>query len=71
MAKKSNLAFGKKNYLLLIIGIGLLILGFFIMTLDNADYGFGFMGITLGPIIVMAGFAMQFFAILSKDKPKE
>ncbi|GAB3200572.1 putative membrane protein [Pontibacter aydingkolensis] len=65
---KDRLAFGKKNYTLMLIGILVLIIGFFIMTLDNQDYGLGFMGITLGPIVVMAGFIIELFAIMVKDK---
>jgi hypothetical protein len=38
------------------------------MTLDKEDYGFGFFGITLGPIIVVAGFILEFFAIFHKEK---
>jgi hypothetical protein len=68
MNKKENLAFGKTNYILMLTGIGILIIGFFIMTLDKSDYGFGFLGITLGPIVVMAGFIFEFFAIFYKSK---
>lgn len=68
MGNKSKLPFGKKNYIIMIIGILIISLGFFIMTLDKADYGFGFLGITLGPIIVMTGFIVEFFAIFAKDR---
>ncbi|MDN4165318.1 DUF3098 domain-containing protein [Cytophagales bacterium LB-30] len=68
MSNKAKMAFGRKNYQLMIAGIVLLIVGFAIMSLDKADYGFGFMGLTLGPIVVMLGFATQFFAILYKPK---
>ena len=68
MSKKEKLAFKKANYILMLIGIGVLILGFFIMTLDKEDYGFGFLGITLGPIIVMTGFIIEFFAIFYQKK---
>jgi len=68
MSNKEKLAFSKTNYVLMLIGIGVLIVGFFIMTLDNEDYGFGFLGITLGPIVVMAGFIIEFFAIFHKSK---
>jgi len=71
MGNKSNMAFGKKNYILMVVGILVLLLGFFVMTLDKEEYGFGFLGITLGPIIVMSGFVIEFFAILVKDKRKE
>ncbi len=71
MRNKSNMAFWRKNYILMIIAIVILLLGFIIMTLDKQEYGFGFLGITLGPIIVMSGFIIEFFAILANDKKKE
>jgi hypothetical protein len=68
---KNKLAFGKKNYTFMLIGIAVLAIGFFIMTLDKQDYGLGFMGITLGPIVVMAGFIIELYAIMVKDKTHE
>jgi hypothetical protein len=68
MSKKEKLAFTQTNYKLMLAGIAILIIGFFIMTLDKSDYGFGFLGITLGPIVVMAGFIFEFFAIFYKSK---
>jgi len=68
MAKqnKNKMAFTRMNYTLMLIGIAVILLGFFIMTQDKETYGFGFLGITLGPLIVVAGFIIQFFAILHK-----
>ena len=71
MSNKSKMAFGKKNYILMIIGLVVILLGFFIMTLDNEEYGFGFLGITLGPMVLIAGFIIEFFAILTKSKKEE
>mgnify|MGYP006274291193 CR=1 FL=1 len=68
MADKPKFAFTKTNYRIMIGGLVLLIIGFFIMTQDNETYGFGFLGLTLGPIIVMLGFLVQFVAILYKSK---
>lgn len=68
MSNTSKFAFQKKNYLIMLVGLVVLIIGFFIMTIDNETYGFGFFGITLGPIIVFIGFLIQFVAILYKDK---
>ncbi len=64
----SRFAFSKINYIIMLAGIGLLALGFFVMTLDTEDYGFGFLGLTLGPVTVMLGFIAQFVAILYKPK---
>ena len=65
---KPNLAFGRKNYILMLVGIAVLTVGFTIMTMDKQQYGLGFLGITLGPLVVLAGFVVEIFAILAKDK---
>ena len=67
MDNKKKLAFGKKNYRLMLIGIAVLIAGFTLMTMDKEQYGFGVLGLTIGPIVVMAGFIIQFFAIFAKS----
>lgn len=52
-------------------GLAVLVVGFVIMSMDTAPYGFGFFGLTLGPIVVMSGFMIQFFAIMhNPDKNK-
>ena len=63
---QSKLPFGKKNYQLMIIGVVTLVIGFIIMSMDGTQHGFGFLGLTLGPIVVMAGFVIELFAILHK-----
>ena len=68
MDNNSNLPFNKSNYILMVIGVTIIFSGFFIMTLDTEDYGYGFLGLTLGPIIVLMGFIFQFFAIFHKGK---
>ena len=60
----SKLPFGKKNYQWMIIGVVTLVTGFTIMSMDTQPYGFGFLGITLGPIVVLSGFIIEIFAIL-------
>ena len=64
----SSLPFKKTNYIIMLIGILLIITGFIIMANDSEQYGFGFMGLTLGPIIVMSGFVVEIFAIIYKPK---
>ncbi len=68
MSKNTGLPFGKKNYRLMLAGLLVLIVGFITMSLDTEPYGFGIWGLTIGPIIVMAGFIIQFFAILHNPK---
>ena len=60
----SKLPFGKKNYQWMIIGVVTLVVGFTIMSMDSQPYGFGFLGLTLGPIVVLSGFIIEIFAIL-------
>ncbi len=62
----SKLPFGKKNYQLMVIGLLILAAGFTIMTLDKEPHGFGFLGLTLGPMVALAGFVVELFAILKK-----
>ena len=62
------LPFGRRNYTIMLAGIAVILLGFFIMSLDKEEFGFGFLGLTLGPIVVMSGFMLEFFAILSRPK---
>lgn len=68
MDNKNKLAFDKKNYTWMLVGIAVLIAGFTLMTMDKEQYGFGVVGLTIGPIVVMAGFIIQFFAIFAKSK---
>ncbi|MCU0445405.1 MAG: DUF3098 domain-containing protein [Microscillaceae bacterium] len=65
---KNKLAFVKQNYYLMLAGLVVLMLGFIIMSMDSEPFGFGFWGLTLGPIVVFLGFLVQFFAILYKPK---
>jgi hypothetical protein len=61
-----RLPFGKKNYQWMIIGVVLLVVGFTLMSLDKEQHGFGVLGLYIGPIIVMAGFVVEIYAILIK-----
>ncbi len=55
----------------MVTGLVVLVLGFTIMSLDNQPHGFGFLGLTLGPIIVVGGFIVELFAILHKPSESE
>lgn len=66
----SHFAFTKKNYILMLIGLGIIILGFTIIGMDKEQHGFGFLGTVLGPIVTLAGFLFQFYAIFHKTESK-
>ena len=62
-----------KNYILILIGALIIILGFVLMsggepaTPESFDYSiFSFRRITLAPIVVVAGFAFEVYAILKR-----
>jgi len=63
----TSFPFSKKNYLLLFFGLGLIVLGFVIMGMDTTPHGNGFMGLTLGPVITLSGFILEFYAIFAKS----
>lgn len=62
-------AFGPRNYRLMWIGIAVLAAGFITMMFgDKENYGEDFVGITLGPLLLLLGFGIEFAAILVRDK---
>ena len=70
-------AFGKKNYILMGVGIILLILGFSLLAgggsedpaVFNPDI-FDFQRIVLAPIVMLSGFVLEIFAIMYRPKAK-
>ncbi|WP_075351302.1 DUF3098 domain-containing protein [Algoriphagus marinus] len=63
---KSSFPFSRKNYKLMLIGIGMIILGFVLISLDGEPHGNGILGLTIGPIVTLAGFIFEFYAIFAK-----
>lgn len=61
-----KLLFGKSNYILLIIGLVMILGGFAIMSLETQLYGFGTLGLSVGPFVALAGFVLEIFAIFFK-----
>jgi uncharacterized membrane protein len=72
----SNFLFDKTNYILMIIGVVLLLIGFYLMSGGksadvhqfHAEEVFSITRITLAPILVLLGFAVEIFAIMRKPK---
>lgn len=67
MSDQRPLLFSGANYKIMLLGIALLALGFITMTMETAEYGFGSLGLTIGPLFLMAGFLVEIYAILHKS----
>lgn len=66
-------ALGKENYKLLAIGFGIIVIGFLLMLGGGSDDPtqfsekiFSFRRITLAPIVILAGFVFEIWAIMKK-----
>jgi hypothetical protein len=78
VVNKTGFALGKENYKLLILGFIIIIIGFLLMiggksddpSVFNKDEIFSFRRITLAPLVVLAGFIFEIWAIMKKPKEK-
>jgi hypothetical protein len=69
-------ALGNENLKLMLIGFGIIILGFILMSggrssdpnVFNKEVIFSFRRITLAPLVVMFGFLFEIYAIMKKPK---
>ena len=73
--EKLNFALGRENYKLLAIGFAIIVVGFLLMLGGKSDDPkvfsqdiFSFRRITLAPIVVLAGFIFEIWAIMKKPK---
>ncbi len=78
ISTKESFALGKENYKLMIIGFAVIIIGFLLMAGGGSDDPkvfnpaiFSFRRITLAPIVVLAGFIFEIYAIMKKPKSTE
>ncbi len=76
--EKLDFALGRENYKLLAIGFGIIVLGFLLMLGGKSDSPdkfseniFSFRRITLAPIVILAGFIFEIWAIMRKPKNTE
>jgi hypothetical protein len=71
----AGFAFGKHNYILLLAGVALIVLGFILMTgggskdpnVFNPEM-YDFQRLTLAPILVLIGFGVEIVAIMRKPR---
>jgi len=74
----TNALFGKENYKWMVIGLVVMAIGFFLMaggksadpTKFNDNEVYSTTRITIAPILIIAGFVIEIFAIMRKPKNK-
>lgn len=71
----STLVFGKKNYLIMLVGLVLIALGYILMSGGGSDDPnvfnpeiFSFRRIRLAPLLIIIGFVIQVVAIFTPNK---
>ncbi|RNI24516.1 glycosyltransferase family 117 protein [Rufibacter latericius] len=64
------LLFTRKQFLPVFLGMGTVAVGFILMATDPTPQGYGFQGLTLGPLLVVLGLILPFFGIFKKNSPK-
>jgi hypothetical protein len=76
--ERPDFALGPENYKLLAIGFVIIVIGFLLMIGGKSDSPdkfsneiFSFRRITLAPIVVLAGFAFEIWAIMKKPKKND
>lgn len=78
MKHHSTSIFGKKNYLIMGIGLAIIAIGFILMSGGGSDNPavfdasiFNFRRIHLAPALVLIGFAIEIYAILVNPNKEE
>jgi len=73
--KKSEFLFGRKNYIFMLIGILVIVLGFILMAGGGSDDPavfneeiYNFRRIRLAPTLVLIGLGIEIYAIMAKSK---
>lgn len=74
---ENKAAFGAKNFMLMAVGVALIVVGYVLMVggssdanpeVFNAEEKYSFVRITLSPLLILAGLAIQIPAIMLRSK---
>ncbi len=73
--KSLQFAFQRENYIYMFIGLGILVLGFLLMIGGGSDTTtkfspaiFDFRRLTLAPLLILAGYGVEIYAIMKRPK---
>ena len=70
--RSGTLVFENRNYVLLLVGVALIVIGFSAMYIENAYQGF--VSLYISPILIVGGYAEIIYALLwspRNDEPVE
>ena len=68
-AQDSRMPFSRKNYILLIIGVLIIMFGFFLLSLDGfVDAQKFSVSLYIAPFVIVGGFVEIIFAIMYREK---
>ena len=79
ISSKGKLPLSKQNYMLMLIGFAIIVLGYLLMVggasddpnVFNKEELYSFRRITLAPIVIVAGFIFEIYAIMKRPKQEE
>ena len=63
---KGRMVFTRRNYVLMVVGVALIVVGYIIMRVDNQVDGF--LSLYLAPLIILGGYLEIIYAILWRPK---
>jgi predicted histidine transporter YuiF (NhaC family) len=75
IGEKLDFAFGKENYILMLVGFGVLFIGYLLMigggSNDPNEFNYALFNtqrMVIAPLVLLAGFAIEFVAIMKRPK---
>ncbi len=63
------MVFARRNYMLLLLGIALIVVGYAIMRIENEVEGF--ISLYVAPLLILGGYMEIIYAILWRPSPDE
>jgi hypothetical protein len=67
--KSAKMVFVRKNYVLLLVGLGLVVVGYVIMRMENEVDGF--ISLYVAPLLILGGYLEVIYAIFYREKEAE
>lgn len=61
------MVFARKNYIILLTAVAVVVLGYVVMRVENQVEGF--LSLYVGPLLVLGGYLGVIYAILWREKP--